>query len=115
MAKTSLGTFLVDGQGRTLYLFEKDTGPNSACTGACASVWPPDTTTGTPHAGAGVNPALLGTAMRADHTMVVTYNGHPLYTYAADHKPGDTNGEGSKAFGAGWYVVAPNGNKIDND
>jgi predicted lipoprotein with Yx(FWY)xxD motif len=114
VAHTSLGTFLVDGQGHTLYLFEKDTGHTSTCDGACAQAWPPAATTGAPHAGAGVNAALLGTTTRADHTVEITYNGHPLYTFAGDNKPGDTNGEGSKAFGAGWYVVTPAGAKIDN-
>ena len=114
LTHTSLGTFLVDGQGHTLYLFEKDTGHSSTCDGACASAWPPATTTGMPHAAAGVNAALLGTTTRADHSVEITYNGHPLYTFTGDSKPGATNGEGSKAFGAGWYVVTPSGSKIDN-
>jgi predicted lipoprotein with Yx(FWY)xxD motif len=110
---TSVGKILVDKQGRTLYLFEKDTGPTSMCTGACASAWPPYTTTGTPQAGPGVTAGLLGTTMRADHGTEVTYHGHPLYYFSGDSKPGDMNGQGSKAFGAGWYVVAPSGSKID--
>ncbi|PBC75898.1 putative lipoprotein with Yx(FWY)xxD motif [Streptomyces sp. TLI_235] len=112
---SSLGKILTDSQGRTLYLFEKDSPTMSACDGACAAAWPPLTTTGTPQPGAGVNAADLGTIARADHSTEVTYHGHPLYYYAGDHNPGDTNGEGSHAFGAGWYVLNPSGNKIDND
>jgi predicted lipoprotein with Yx(FWY)xxD motif len=51
--------------------------------------------------------------MRADHSTQVTYHGHPLYSYSGDSKLGDMNGQGLKAFGAGWYVVAPGGSKID--
>jgi predicted lipoprotein with Yx(FWY)xxD motif len=83
------------------------------CTGACVSAWPAFTTSGAPQAGAGVTAGLLGTTLRADHTTEVTYHGHPLYYYSGDQKPGDMNGQGSKAFGAGWYVVAPSGSKID--
>ncbi|KJS56982.1 hypothetical protein [Streptomyces rubellomurinus] len=110
-----LGMILTDSQGRTLYLFEKDSPTMSACDGACASAWPPLTTTGAPQAGSGVDAAQLGTVTRADHSLEVTYHGHPLYYFSGDQKPGDTNGEGSKAFGAGWYVLDPSGSKIDND
>ncbi|MFJ1704912.1 hypothetical protein [Kitasatospora sp. NPDC088346] len=112
---SKLGMILTDGQGRTLYLFEKDSPTMSACDGACAAAWPPLTTTGTPHAGTGVSAADLGTITRADHSLEVTYHGHPLYYFAGDHQPGDTTGEGSTAFGAGWYVLDPAGSKIDND
>jgi predicted lipoprotein with Yx(FWY)xxD motif len=111
---TSLGTFLTDGQGKTLYLFEKDTGTTSTCTGACASAWPPFTTKGAPQAGSGVNSSMLGTTTRSDGSTEVTYHGHPLYYFAGDPGPGTTKGEGLKAFGAGWYVVNAAGNKIDN-
>ncbi|MFD8749843.1 hypothetical protein ACFV0O_02465 [Kitasatospora sp. NPDC059577] len=111
---SKLGTILTDGQGRTVYLFEKDGPSMSACDGTCAVAWPPLTTTGTPQAGSGVSAADLGTVTRADHSIEVTYHGHPLYYFAGDHAPGDTNGEGSNAFGAGWYVLGPNGGKIDN-
>jgi predicted lipoprotein with Yx(FWY)xxD motif len=111
---TSLGTVLVDGQGRTLYLFEKDTGTASTCSGGCASIWPPATTTGPATAKGGVVAAKLGTTKRADGTTEVTYAGHPLYTYAADAKPGDVKGQNLDQFGAEWYVLAPSGQKIDN-
>jgi predicted lipoprotein with Yx(FWY)xxD motif len=109
---TKLGRVLVDAQGRTLYLFMKDKRGRSACAGACANGWPPLLTTGTPKAGAGAESKLLGTTVRKSGRQV-TYDGHPLYTYAGDSKAGQTNGEGSNAFGAAWYVLAPNGHRID--
>jgi predicted lipoprotein with Yx(FWY)xxD motif len=106
---------LVTGNGRALYLFEADKNGKSTCTGACASSWPPYTVSGTAQAGPGVKQSLLGTIQRPDGTMQVTYNGHPLYLFTGDSGAGTANGEGSKAFGAGWYVVNANGSKIDTD
>ena len=107
-----LGSVLVDSQGRTVYLFEKDTGPNSTCFGACATEWPPVTTSGKPKAGNGVTAAMLGTTKRSDGKTQVTYNGHPLYLFEADRKPGDATGQNVDAFGAEWYVLSPAGNRI---
>jgi predicted lipoprotein with Yx(FWY)xxD motif len=74
-----------------VYLFQGDKNGTSACTGACAAAWPLDIVTGQPQAGSGVNQALLGTITRADGTMQLTYNGHPLYYFTADtagrHRP----------------------------
>ena len=115
-AKSSkLGGILVDGNGRTLYLFEKDQGTSSSCYAACAGGWPPDTTNGAPRAGAGVSASLLGTTTRTDGKTEVTYHGHPLYYFAGDRKPGDINGEGLKAFGAEWYVLSAAGNKVEKE
>jgi predicted lipoprotein with Yx(FWY)xxD motif len=113
MAKLKVGTVIVGTDGRTLYLFEKDHGTTSACSGACAQAWPPLTTSGTPKAAAGVKASLLGTTKRSDGTTQVTYAGHPLYEFQGDSAAGQSNGQGSKAFGAGWYVVTPAGKKID--
>jgi predicted lipoprotein with Yx(FWY)xxD motif len=109
------GKFLVDGQGRALYLFEADKSTTSTCTGACAAAWPPVTASAMPMAGSGVSQSLLGTTKRADGTEQVTYNGHPLYYFAADTGAGMVKGQGSKEFGAGWYVLDAKGSKIDND
>jgi predicted lipoprotein with Yx(FWY)xxD motif len=109
------GKFLADGQGRALYLFEADKGSTSTCTGACASAWPPVTAGTMPMAGGGVSQSLLGTTKRADGTEQLTYNGHPLYYFAADTGSGMAKGQGTKAFGAGWYVLNAKGSKIDND
>jgi predicted lipoprotein with Yx(FWY)xxD motif len=108
----SLGTILVDSQGRTLYLFAKDTGTKSACSGACASAWPPLRDSGKPTAGTGLNASLLGTAPRSDGDPQVTYNGHPLYTFVMDQKPGDAKGQGVTAFGASWFTLTSAGNQV---
>jgi predicted lipoprotein with Yx(FWY)xxD motif len=112
---TSLGKIIVDAQGRTLYLFEKDKNGRSACSGQCAKFWPPLLTSGKPRAGAGVKASLLGTTRRSDGRMQVTYARHPIYRFLEDKGPGQTKGEGTKFFGAEWYVLAPSGKKIDKD
>jgi predicted lipoprotein with Yx(FWY)xxD motif len=112
---TSLGRVIVDSKGRTLYLFEKDTSRRSACSGQCAQFWPPLLTHGAPVARTGVKKSLLGKIRRADGTQQVTYAGHPLYLYVGDSKPGQTNGEGSQEFGAGWDVLSASGKKIESD
>ena len=112
LASTKLGKVLVDGNGRTLYLFEADKGTMSKCDGACASAWPPLTTSGKPTAGTGVVAAKLGTAKRADGTTGVTYDGHPLYTYAGDGAPGQTAGEGLTDYGAPWYALSAAGKTV---
>ncbi len=107
-----LGQILVDGNGRTLYLFEADKSTTSTCYGACATYWPPLLTGGSPQAGTGANLSLLGTTKRNDGTTEVTYAGHPLYYVVTDHNPGDATGQGVNNFGALWDVVGPDGNQI---
>jgi len=109
---SGLGTILVDGQGRTIYLFERDRGPTSTCTGACIANWPAVTTHGKPQAGGGAAAAQLGVTKRSDGTTQATYAGHPLYYYAGDAAAGETNGQGLSFFGALWYAVSPNGSAI---
>jgi predicted lipoprotein with Yx(FWY)xxD motif len=111
---SSLGTFLVDANGRTLYLWDADHGSKSTCSGACAQAWPPLTTSATPKASGAVKASLLGTTKRADGTSEVTYAGHPLYTFAGDTQPGQTTGQGSNGFGAPWWVVTPAGKALQN-
>ena len=110
----SLGTFLVDGKGRALYLWEADHGSTSTCTGACAQAWPPLTITGPPKASGAVRGSLLGTTKRADGSREVTYAGHPLYLFAGDSRAGQTTGQGSTAFGAAWWVVTPAGKALQH-
>ena len=114
VSKTAIGRVLVDGSGRTIYLFEKDHGGRSACAGACAAAWPPVTASSAPKPGPGVSAKLLGTTMRSDGTNEITYAGHPLYLYSGDTKAGDTNGEGLNAFGAEWYVLNGAGQKVEH-
>src|SRR3954470_5516818 len=113
---TQLGTVLVNNKSVTLYLFEKDKHGKSACSGACADNWPPLITKGKPRAGGKVVASKLGTTKRSAGRKQVTYNGHPVYTFAGDAgQPGSTSGEGLKAFGAEWYVVGTNGKKIEDE
>jgi predicted lipoprotein with Yx(FWY)xxD motif len=110
------GTILAAGPKHiTVYLFEADKGGQSACSGECAKDWPPVTTGGEPQASGSASAAMIGTITRSDGTTQVTYNGHPLYFFEKDGDAGDAYGQGVKAFGASWYVMAPSGNKIDND
>jgi predicted lipoprotein with Yx(FWY)xxD motif len=111
-ATSSLGTFLVDGRGRTLYLWQADRGDASTCDGACVQAWPPLTTAGAPSAAGGVHAVWLGTSKRDDGTTQVTYAGHPLYRFAGDGTPGETTGQGDPGFGAPWYVVDAEGKAI---
>ena len=108
-----LGAILVDSKGRTVYLFEKDTGPKSTCFGACATEWPPVTTNGKPTAGKGVTVSMVGTTKRSDGNTQVVYNGHPLYLFQGDTKPGDAAGQNVDAFGAEWHVLSPAGHKVE--
>lgn len=110
---SGLGQILIAGNGKTLYLFEADTGTQSTCSGACAQAWPPFTTVGSPTATSGASRSLLGTTPRGDGSTQVTYASHPLYFFLGDAKPGDVNGEGNTAFGAGWDVLSPAGAKIE--
>ena len=110
----SLGTFLVDGKGRALYLWEADHGSTSTCTGACARAWPPLTITGPPKASGAVRGSLLATTKRADGSREVTYAGHPLYLFAGDSRAGQTTGQGSTGFGAPWWVVTPAGKALQH-
>ncbi len=113
VASSGLGRILVDGRGRTLYLFEKDKRGKSSCTGQCAGFWPPLIASGKPLATAGAKASLLGTTRRPDGRLQVTYNHYPLYTFVKDKSKGQTNGEGVNAFGAGWYALSPSGARVE--
>ncbi len=111
-ASASGSTFLTDGSGRAVYLWAKDTGDVSTCTGACAGAWPPVTASGTVTASGSAKASDLGTITRSDGTKQVTYDGHPLYYFAGDSGPGTATGQGSDNFGAKWWLVAPSGSDI---
>jgi predicted lipoprotein with Yx(FWY)xxD motif len=112
---SGLGRIVVDGGGRTLYLFEKDRRGQSGCSGLCVAYWPPLLTKGKSMAIKGAKQSLLGSIRRTDGTRQVTYAGHPLYLFSGDTRRGQTNGEGLTDFGAGWYALTPSGKKIDRD
>lgn len=113
VAQSKLGRILVDGRGRTLYLFTAETRGSIVCKSdfmGCTQLWPPLLSQGTPRAGAGANARLLRTVRRTKPAgQQVTYNGHPLYFFKDDRKPGDVKGQ--SYFGI-WYVVSPKGTAI---
>ena len=113
--KTDAGTtgaFLTDKSGRAVYLWVKDGKNMSACSGACASAWPPVPANGTVTADGSVQASDLGTITRSDGTKQVTYDGHPLYYFVGDSGAGQVNGQGSDNFGAKWWLVSPTGTQI---
>ena len=112
VGSTNLGSVLADAQGRTLYLFQADSGTTSSCTGSCAVAWPPLRADSQPTVANGVNSSLLGTTPRTDGSAQVTYNGHPLYTFVKDTATGQTNGAGVNAFGGLWYALSPAGDQV---
>jgi hypothetical protein len=87
---------------------------HSKCFGACATAWPPLLTGGKPAVRSGAMAALVGTTKRSDGAQQVTYNGHPLYLFIKDHKPGDVTGQGVTAFGAAWFALSGAGNQISS-
>src|SRR2546425_6923408 len=109
---TKLGLILVNSRGHTLYMFAKDRNGKSACSGSCAKFWPPSLQRGKPIAGSGVKASLLGTTRRSNGSKQLTYNKHPLYSFALDTQAGQTKGEGNLAFGAKWYAVSAKGRAV---
>lgn len=106
---TSLGTILVDGKGRTVYVFANDKTTASTCTGACAAEWPAVPAPATlPASLPGVTGALgMTTGLEASHQLTVS--GHPVYTFSGDSAPGQTHGQGINLNGGIWTVVSPSG------
>jgi predicted lipoprotein with Yx(FWY)xxD motif len=111
-ATSSGSTFLTDSSGRAVYLWVKDTGGTSACSGACTGAWPPVMASGTVTASGGAMSSALGTITRSDGSKQVTYDGHPLYYYSGDSGSGSASGQGSDSFGAKWWLVSPSGSDV---
>ena len=107
LASSELGDIITDGSGATLYLFLPDDQGESVCYDQCEAAWPPLVATTT--ASDGLDPNLLGTVERTDGSTQVTYNGWPLYYFANDLEPGETNGQGVNEV---WYVVDANGEPV---
>ena len=98
------GTVLANGTGYTLYWFSKDTPTYTACDDVCVPQWPP--MTGKPEVVTGDTlPGKLGTLYRSNGALQATYNGHPLYTFAGDFRPGDVGGDNVVQFGGTWHVI----------
>jgi predicted lipoprotein with Yx(FWY)xxD motif len=107
-SSAKLGAILTDANGRTLYYLTSETGSQFACTGKCLSFWPPlDWPSGASAPKVSGFPGAFGSVARPDGSMQVTYNSSPLYIFINDKAPGDTNGEGVKAFGGTWHAVTP--------
>jgi predicted lipoprotein with Yx(FWY)xxD motif len=110
LSRTISGTaVLTNSKGFTLYWFGPDTSTTSACSGSCATYWPP--VTGPVTAGAGVT-GTLGTITRSDGTVQATYDGHPLYTYVADTAPGQAKGNGLNLSGGVWHEMTVSGSIV---
>ena len=109
LRNTGLGKILVDSKGRTLYEFGHDKKDKSRCSGQCASFWPPAASPKKPTVASGITKSKLKVIKRGDGTRQLSYNGHPLYRYVGDGKPGDTNGENITAFGGTWDVLSKTG------
>lgn len=107
-----MGSYLTDGSGKTVYLFAKDKGHTSTCSGSCATYWPPVTTNGSPKGAGQVHSGELATSKRSDGSSQVTYNGHPLYYYIQDKSAGDTKGQGLNLSGGLWWLVSPSGSAL---
>jgi predicted lipoprotein with Yx(FWY)xxD motif len=113
------GQFLtVDG--KPVYLFSTDTQgspgmePVISCIGECLDAWPLVTSAGTPEAGEEADPAMLGTVDHEGET-IVTYNGWPLYHFMRDAEDGPPTGQEIESFGGGWYLVGPDGDRIEGE
>lgn len=105
-ATISGATVLTDAKGFTLYWFAPDTSTKSMCNGSCATFWPP--VKGPVTLAAGVK-GKVGTITRSDGSRQATYNGHPLYTYKGDTKPGQNTGNGVTLNGGKWHEVTTSG------
>ncbi|RZT13540.1 putative lipoprotein with Yx(FWY)xxD motif [Kribbella sp. VKM Ac-2569] len=106
------GKVIVDGNGRTVYVFDKDTSGTSNCSGDCLAKWPVvPAGDGTPQFD-GIDASLVSTVTRADGTMQLAINGLPLYLFASDSEAGEAKGQ---AVGGVWWVVGANGQKITTE
>jgi predicted lipoprotein with Yx(FWY)xxD motif len=110
VASSSLGKIVVDGQGMTAYVYDKDTvnSGTSACTGQCEALWPAITTTSAKPSVTGVT-GTVGTITGVAGGKQLTIDGRPIYTFANDKKVGDTNGQ--LLLGV-WHVISPAGTEI---
>jgi predicted lipoprotein with Yx(FWY)xxD motif len=109
-----LGPVLVNGEGRTLYMFVPDHKSKVTCTGSCAEVWPPVLIPGGQQATASgqAKSSLLGSDPDPEGGQVVTYAGWPLYAYVSDTAPGSAKGQALNLNGGLWYALSPSGKVI---
>ena len=114
LRKTRIGTILVNGGGRTVYMFTRDSRNKDTCQAisGCTRFWPPVTSGGKPVAGSGVKSSLLSTITIKGGAKQVTYAGHPLYTYSGDSGPAQTSYVNASAFGGRWPAVNSSGGQV---
>jgi predicted lipoprotein with Yx(FWY)xxD motif len=107
LRKTHLGKILVTASGYTLFAFSKDARNKDACAkiSGCLEAWPIKEAQGRPSGGSGVKSSLLSTLKLSKGRTQVTYAGHPLYIYAGENAPGQTEYVGAKQFGGIWYAL----------
>jgi predicted lipoprotein with Yx(FWY)xxD motif len=106
---SGLGKVVVDGNGRTVYVFDKDTSGKSNCEGDCLAKWPVvPAGEGTPQLD-GIDASLVGTVTRSDGSKQLSIGGLPIYLFAQDTKAGEAKGQ---AVGGVWWVVGQDGKKI---
>ncbi len=105
IGETPLGVALTDADGFTLYGFTKDSDGHPTCNDACADAWPPLLVDGDtlPE---GLDAAVFSVVERDDGSHQLKAGKWPLYRFAGDDEPGQTNGQGS---GDVWFVVNPDG------
>jgi predicted lipoprotein with Yx(FWY)xxD motif len=109
-----VGTVLVNGSGRTLYMLTSEKNGVFTCTddNGCTKVWPdtelPAGTT-QPIAGSGIDATRLSTIKNAAGNLYITYAGWPLYTFSGDTGPGQAKGQGITSFGGTWWVLTTAG------
>ena len=111
VAESDLGQILVDGEGKTLYMFKPDTAGESTCYEDCEANWPPLTVSGDITVGEGLDAATFTTVDRTDGSKQVKAGAWPLYYFKNDAAAGDVNGQGQ---GDVWYVVSPAGEPIED-
>jgi predicted lipoprotein with Yx(FWY)xxD motif len=111
---TDIGDVVVNASGRTLYMFTKDSGAKSSCSGDCAKQWPPAVLGGNSMSGPGIDRRKFSSIAGPAGSRQLTYGGHPLYTFAGDESAGELNGQGSDAFGGKWYALSPSGEPIED-
>ncbi len=114
---SGLGTVVVDGRGRTVYILTSGGHTNLPCTDAsgCTKYWPALPLPGGVSAatsGTGIKASLLGAKKLSDGKTYPTYNGWLMYEYSGDSGPGQANGQGIKSFGGTWYVLDASGNPV---
>ena len=105
---TSKGIVLTNASGMTLYWFAKDTTTKSLCLIPCKTYWPPVIMSAAAAAGTKL-PHGFGTITRPSGAVQLTYDGHPLYTYAGDTVMGMVTGNGLNAQGGLWWAMTPTG------